>query len=59
MEITDKDRLDFMEENYIEVYRIDSDTWEACDGFGKSGEANTIRKAIDNAIIAIREKNNE
>lgn len=55
MEITDKERLDFLEKNHIEIYRVDDNIWEACDGFGKSGEGSSHREAVDSLIIGLHE----
>jgi hypothetical protein len=62
MEITDKDRLDFIENNILNVsYDIDSEDipyWRinhGLEGYCLS-EGNKLRKTIDNAIMAMQEK---
>jgi hypothetical protein len=59
MEITDKDRLDFIEENELNLSH-----WDIPKGFAVHDKYDefggvkcpSIRDAIDNAIMAMREK---
>ena len=58
MEITDKDRLDFIERNFFEIFRYpyENKEWGCCDGYCNDFFGNNLREAIDNAIMAMREK---
>lgn len=60
MEITDKERLDFIQDNCVEIRSKTPVQFHAYneqgmpDSFYKYGE--TLREAIDNAIMAMRGK---
>lgn len=58
MDITDKDRLDFIEKNFFEILRCPDENmeWQVCDGYCNDFFGNSLRKAIDNAIMAMRER---
>lgn len=50
MEITDKQMWEFVEKNYIEIYRIDDELWEACDGFGNLATGKNHRESVRNLM---------
>lgn len=59
MQITDKDRLDFLEKNKCDIYsdlRVTKDLACVVEIKDIYFEGKTMREAIDNAIRAMKEK---